>query len=652
MIECAIQNISKSFGANKIFENISFEIKTQDKIGLIGPNGIGKSTILKILMGKEDCQGNVAFRKGVTPGYLEQSPKYDDSYTGAKVLDLAFEGIYKVRDRMHELELQMENAHDIDSVMDEYATLQVEYERLGGYDTKEKQSKVIEGLKISDSLLSTCFNNLSGGEKTKIILGEILLEEPPLLLLDEPSNHLDLSTIQWLESYISQYRGAVVIVSHDRYFLDIVANKIVELAYNEAFVFHGNYSHFVKEKKARYDLAVKEYRQNQKDIKKVEEQIKRFRIWGVMRDSEKMYKQAKQMERRLEKMEKLDKPMHDHKKMKLKNRETKRTGKDAIVAKNLSKTFGTNTLFAKLDFDVYYRDSVAILGDNGCGKSTLLKILLKRLEPDTGSVVHGTNLNIGYLAQNIIFKDEAKSILEYFQYKYNIDNSVARLELAKVLFVGDDVFKKISVLSGGEKSRLRLCSLMYENVNIMVLDEPTNHLDIESREVLEDILSKYEGTIVFVSHDRYFISKIAKKIVELKNKKLKIYNGNYEYYKSELVKQSVIADIAIAKKANTQKVVQTKSDETIRQNQIQMAKRKLNGIEKEIESIEAIIADIDEKMLEHGSDLEKLTALEQTKNSLNEELAKVMAKWEIATTELEEVEAQSRNKAYLGRHLI
>ena len=636
MIECSLQNVSKSFGANKIFENISFEIKTKEKIGLIGPNGVGKSTLLKILMGKEDHEGMVMFRKGVSPGYLEQIPDYSSAFTGKDVLELAFAKIHAAAKRMEELAHLMAEQHS-DDIMAEYSQLLMEYELMGGYDTEEKQSKVVEGLKIDDNMLKTSFDSLSGGEKTKIILGKILLEEPPLLLLDEPSNHLDLSTMEWLEQYIDQYSGAVVIVSHDRYFLDKAVTKIIEMTPKGAYVFHGSYSYFAEEKKRRYDLAMKEYTANQKEIKRVEEQIKRYRIWGAMRDSEKMYAQAKQLERKLEKMDKVEKPVYENQKLKLKARETKRSGKEVLTGVNLSKSFGENLLFSAMDFRAYYRDSIGILGDNGSGKTTLLRILTKELEPDEGNVKYGSNIIIGYISQHIDFEETQKNIMEYFQYKYNITNSDARRELAKVLFTGDDVFKKIDVLSGGEKSRLRLCSLMYEKVNLMILDEPTNHLDIESREILEDILKEYDGTIVFVSHDRYFIAKIAKQINVLENKKMKVYRGDYEYYKSQLQKEQEKLIEAQSEKSRSLPATRTKSEETMRENEIARLKKKVDAMEEEITSIEEILKEIDDTMLEHGDNLEKISELSLSKNALQKELEGKVHAWERLLYELENV---------------
>lgn len=356
-----------------------------------------------------------------------------------------------------------------------------------------------------------------------------------------------------------------------------------------------------------------------------------------MRDSDKMYAQAKQLERKLEKMDKLDKPVYENQKLKLKAKQTKRTGNDAIIAEGLSKSFGNVNLFNNLDLNVYFRDSIAILGDNGCGKSTLLKILLNKLDADAGSIKHGSNLHIGYIAQNIEFSAEQKSIVDYFQYKYNINSADARRELAKVLFFGDDVFKKIDVLSGGEKSRLRLCCLMYENVNLMVLDEPTNHLDIESREILEDILTKYDGTIVFVSHDRYFIKKVAKQIAAFEDKKLSMYKGNYDYYKEQVAKRQEEQTAQLNASAQKKEKTVTKHESTIRANEIDRIQKKLSSMEAEISSIEEIIKEVDVQMLKNGDDLDQLMELEQTKSTLVIDLEVKIEKWEALTKELEHI---------------
>lgn len=636
MIELGINNLSKSFGANNIFENISFDIKTSEIVGLIGRNGTGKTTIMKIIMGNEDYEGEIFYRKGITMGYLNQIPVFKEDYSVSEVLYLAFEDAYDIKKKMIEIEHSLTHEdNDIDNLMKEYGRLQEKFELLGGYDIDEKMSKVTIGLGISDSMKKMKFANLSGGEKSKIMLGKILLEKPELLLLDEPSNHLDLKSIEWLEEYLKEYKGAVLIISHDRYFLDRVVNKIVELDYNEASIYHGNYTYYLTEKERRFIEAFNRYKENQKKINKMEEQISRYRIWGKMRDSDKMYVRAKELEKRLAKMEKLDKPVMEKTKIKLSSRGFDRTGKEVLVIKDVEKSFDSRKLFSNLNLTLFYQDSLAILGDNGTGKSTLIKIVMKELESDKGDIKYGSNIKIGYLPQEVKFQDETASILEAFQYKYNITIKEARTELAKVLFVKDDVFKKINILSGGEKSRLKLCMLMYEKVNFMILDEPTNHLDIDSREILEETLLDFQGTILFVSHDRYFINKIASKIGEIYSKRLKFYNGDYEYYKNELAK---INENIIKEKEQVNRTTKKNynprnknSDEKI----IKRKKKQLELIEAEIESMEAIIDKLDKDMLENSTDAGKLNEISIEQNEKRQQLVRLLEQWEDISEEIE-----------------
>ncbi|WP_113675405.1 ribosomal protection-like ABC-F family protein [Vallitalea guaymasensis] len=636
MIELGINNLSKSFGANKIFENVGFDIKTGEIVGLIGRNGTGKTTIMKILMGHEDYEGEVFYRKGVTLGYLDQIPVFEEDYSVKEVLYLAFKDVYDIKKKMMKIEHSLTDGdNDIDRLMKEYGQLQERFELLGGYDIDEKMSKVTIGLQISDSIQKMKFANLSGGEKSKIMLGKILLEKPELLLLDEPSNHLDLKSIEWLEEYLKEYKGSVLIISHDRYFLDRVVNKIVELEYNGASIYHGNYTYYLMEKERRFIEAFNRYKENQKKINKMEEQIKRYRIWGKMRDSDKMYVRAKELEKRLAKMEKLDKPVLEKTKIKLSSKGFDRTGKEVLILKDIEKSFDSRTLFSGLELTLFYQDSLAILGDNGTGKSTLIKIVMEELENDKGSIKYGSNINIGYLPQEVKFEDENISILEAFQYKYNITIGEARTELAKVLFIKDDVFKKISILSGGEKSRLKLCMLMYEKVNFMILDEPTNHLDIDSREILEDTLLDFKGTILFVSHDRYFINKIATKIGEIESKKLKFYNGDYEYYKNELLKNadSIVMEREQVNRSSNKNYNRKRVDDN--EKIIKRKKKQLESIEIEIESLETSIDELDRKMLENSTDAGKLNEISIEQNDKKEALTKLLEEWESISEDID-----------------
>ena len=606
MIEIGVSNLTKAFGIDKIFENITFDVKTKDKIGLIGRNGIGKTTLMKILAGYENYQGGqVNKRKGLTIGYLEQIPYYDDDNTVLDVLNEAFSTLNDIRLQMEQLEKSFDNLKDdeLKSAINRYSSLHDTYEISGGYNTKEKLSKILKGLEISDSMQERLFNQLSGGEKTRVILGKILLEEPELLLLDEPSNHLDIKSVEWLEEYLCSYNGTILMISHDRYFLDRVVTKIIELEPDCAQIYYGSYSKYVAEKELRFLQAMKEYESQQRKIKKMEEQIQRYRIWGEMRDSDKMYKRAKELEKRLEKIDRLNKPIVDKKAADFQINNTERTGKEVIKVNSIEKAFGSKKLFNDVNFTLFYKDSLCILGENGTGKSTILKIILNETNPDSGEVKIGSNVKIGYLPQEISFDKEDVSIVDYFSYYYGISLGEARKELAKILFSGDDVYKHISTLSGGEKSRLKLGMLIYEKVNTLILDEPTNHLDIESREVLEESLINYEGTLLFVSHDRYFVDKIANCIGEIENRKFKLYEFDYEGYKQE--KQRITDNQKPKIEEKKEKTISSNKEMFMKQKEEQRAKEKakrdLNKLENNILETEKKIIEM-EKILNTNSD--------------------------------------------------
>lgn len=534
MIECNVNNITKYFGADLIFENISFDIKTNDRIGLIGPNGSGKTTIMKILIGDEHVQlGNVSFRKGSKLGYLDQIPLFDDSVTVFDIMHSAFIDVYELKSKIDELMLQLNGLKGLklEKALDKYSDLIHEYEQLDGYLTETNIDKVCSGLKVSEPMREMSFNLLSGGEKTRVMLGKILLEQPSILMLDEPSNHLDLESIEWLEGYLKDYEGSVLVVSHDRYFLDNVCKKIIELTINRAIVYHGNYSYYVIERERRFLLEMKVYLSQEKKVKRMEDQIAQYRVWGRMRDSDKMFKRAKELEKRLEKVEKLDKPKYENVKMKMDSATSTRSGKRVLSAINITKSFEDLHLLENAKIDLIYQDRLAILGSNGSGKTTLIKMLLKDTTLEEPLYKWGSRIDIGYLAQDVKFDDPSLSVLDYFMKEHTVNQNKARSELAKALFIRDDVFKLISNLSGGEKSKLKLCSLTYNKVNLMILDEPTNHLDIDSREILEELLLEFKGSILFISHDRYFIKKIANRIGEIEDKKIIYFEGDYDYYK-------------------------------------------------------------------------------------------------------------------------
>ncbi|MFT4146216.1 MAG: ABC-F family ATP-binding cassette domain-containing protein [Mobilitalea sp.] len=650
MIELSIDNLMKFYGANKIFENISFDIKTGEHIGLIGRNGCGKTSILKILMDLEDHQaGNISLRKDCKLGYLNQIPEYAEEATVMDVIQVAFKNIYDLRTKMDELEQQMIYLKDqeLEKAILKYSRLQEQYELGEGYELETKINKITEGLKITEDLKRMLFNSLSGGEKTRVILAKLLLEEPDILLLDEPTNHLDLNTIMWLESFLKEYKGAALIISHDRFFLDNVVSRIIELNYDQAEEYLGNYSYYVTEKERRFLIAQKEYQNQQKKIDRMEQQIERFRIWGAMRDSEVMYKRAKEIEKRLEKIDVLDRPILSKRKIRLNQTETGRSGKIVIEAFNLKKSFGERLLFKDAKVNVFYQDSVCIIGENGCGKTTLLRLLLGELEPEGGTVKLGSQVIIGYLPQQVDFKDEDQTVLEYFSRLHNLTYGDARSQLAKVLFFNEDVNKSIKFLSGGEKSRLKLCSLTFEGVNLLILDEPTNHLDIESREVLEETLLNFTGTLLFISHDRYFIDKIADKIIEIESLTTKEYSGDYAYYQEEVKKlqekQSVLENNSVklqdrsksnhtsAKSSNSEPVKtnskETNSKNTNLKNTSLKSTKKLEILENNIEELEDKIRAFEVLIEANSSDFASLKELFEEKEEANKKLEKLYTEW-------------------------
>lgn len=627
MIELSIENLMKFYGANKIFENISFEIKSGEHIGLIGRNGCGKTSILKILMNLEDYQaGNISIRKDCKLGYLNQIPEYEKEASVMDVIQIAFKDIYELQAKMNELEQRLIELKDqeLEKAILKYSKLQEQYELDGGYELETKINKITEGLKINEDLKGMLFHSLSGGEKTRVVLAKLLLEEPDILLLDEPTNHLDLNTIIWLESFLKDYKGAALIISHDRFFLDNVVSRIIELDNDHAEEYLGNYSYYVTERERRFLIQQKIYQNQQKKIDKMEQQIERFRIWGVMRDSEVMYKRAKEIEKRLEKIDVLDRPVLNKRKIRLNQTEIGRSGKIVIEAVSLEKSFGERLLLKDADVNVFYQDSICIIGDNGCGKTTLLKLLLGEMDPEDGKVKIGSQVKIGYLPQQIDFNDEEQTVLEYFSRLHNLTYGEARSQLAKVLFFNEDVNKSIKFLSGGEKSRLKLCSLTFEGVNLLVLDEPTNHLDIESREVLEETLLNFGGTLLFVSHDRYFIDKIADKIISIEDLTTKEYNGDYAYYQEEMKKiqekQSVLKN-----PVKQQAFVKTSFSEpkTAKSKNV----KKMELLENSIEKIEEAIQSIEIMIDSNSSDCIRLKELFEEKEEAGKELEKVYMEW-------------------------
>ena len=629
MALCAVSNLAKYYGAELVFQNISFEIEPGQRIGLIGPNGVGKTTLLKILMEQEDYQeGNIYKRSNIRLDYLDQIPVYPAHLKTIEVLFEAFASILETEKRLKKLQQKMTccSGTELEEVVKVYGELEHGYEQMGGYDMHERLNRILVGLNIDEKMQQRSFEMLSGGEKSRVILGKILLEEPDILLLDEPSNHLDLSFMGWLESYLQDYKGAVVIVSHDRWFLERAVNRIIEIEQDGAEIYKGNFSYYQVESKRRLEEKFKQWQAKQKEVNRLEEQAEQFRIWARAGGGEKMYKRAKELEKRISKIVVPDKPRMENKKIRILKDNVGRTAKEVLRIKNLAHQFDNKRLFNNFTLTVFYQEKIGIMGSNGTGKSTLLKIIMGLIEPCKGKVEIGSRVKIGYLPQEVEFENPNHNLIDVFQSEYQITATQARHELASVLFTGDDVFKSVSTLSGGERSRLKLCLLMYGGANVLVLDEPTNHLDIESREELEKSLQQYEGTVVFVSHDRYFIDTMATKILEIKDNKVDIYKGNYQHYLKENEKKR---NTPVSKKEQA-KETQGKQEYQARKAQ-QSERRKqdkqLKNYEEQITVAENKLLEIEQSM-QGTSDLQKLQELYLEQNNTEELLMDLIEKHE------------------------
>ena len=629
--------------ATLVLKNINFQVYSGEKVGIVGVNGSGKTTVLKLIAGilpMDYCvgypgatspgydEGFINKPSGATCAYLEQIPQYENGIKVIDVLKMAFSEVYEIEEKMHKLEDEMKvlKGEELERSLKQYSRLVQSYEVKGGYNTEEKLAKICTGLKFTQNFLDKEFNLLSGGEKTTVILGKLLMDNPDILLLDEPTNHLDMDSIEWLERYLNNYDGIVIIVSHDRYFLDNVVSKIIEIEDMESKTYKGNYSSYVKQKEEKLLEQMHNYKEQQKEIKSMESTIKDLRDWAIRADNSKFFKRAASMEKRLERMksnEDAQKPKIENKTMKLNFKNSERSGEETIKAKGLCKSYIDKVIFNEADLLINFKERVALVGPNGSGKTTFLKMLLGEEAPDKGTVELGANVKVGYLPQVITFDNEEYTVIQAFRDDISILEGQAREYLSKFMFFGNSVFKKVKALSGGERIRLKLSMLLYEDINLLILDEPTNHLDIDSIETLEEALEEFKGTIFFISHDRYFINKIGERIIAIEDNKFKSYLGNYDYYKEiqDRVKlEKEINDLQKEKVIKKEKKKKEIDEVKKRENEIKKLEIKIQKLEKELEGIELTMSNLE-------LNYEELNELFSKKEELSEELEKVMEEW-------------------------
>ncbi|KAB3531908.1 ABC-F type ribosomal protection protein [Alkaliphilus pronyensis] len=634
MFELSFNNVQKYMDTTLVLKNITFQVYAGEKVGIVGVNGSGKSTILKLIAGIEtlNCypgswskgydDGYISMPREATTAYLDQIPDYSEGLKVLDILNLAFEEVYEIEKQMRDLESKMKSLEGclLDKTLKRYGQLSQLFEVKGGYEIEEKLSRVCKGLKFDESFLEKNFALLSGGEKTTVVLGKLLIDNPDILLLDEPTNHLDMDSIEWLEDYLKTYKGIVIVVSHDRYFLDNVVTKIIEIEDMESKTYKGNYSAYVNQKEEEMLLQYEDFREQQKQINAMEKAVKDLRDWAQRADNNKFFKRAASIQKRLDKIERIDRPIFEKQNMKLNLKAAQRSGKETIKALGVSKSFVDKDLFIEADLMINFGERVALIGPNGSGKTTLLKMLLGEEKPDGGKVELGANVMAAYLPQKLTFLDEELTVLEAFRNDVFILEGKAREHLSKFMFYGSSVFKKVKHLSGGERIRLKLAQLLYNDVNLLILDEPTNHLDIDSIETFEEALEEFKGTIFFISHDRYFINKVSQRVIAIEDYGFKSYPGNYDYYKNLKDQQSVETHQEPVEKKEKTKRTRTIDEE--KQKESRMVKA-----EGQIEALENKIKEIDLAMSECQSQYEELNRLHNERDELSKELEKVIEQW-------------------------
>lgn len=540
MLEISISNVQKNYGFKSVLDGFNLDIMSGEKIGLIGPNGCGKTTLFKLITKEEDVDsGNISIRKGTNVRLLSQMPPIvDDNCTVKDILTRDFKIIFDIEKCMKELEKKMAvaNLEQVEDILEKYGKLQNRFMALNGYTIDSRISELCNKFKIGEDMLNRRFNTLSGGEKTIVNLASIMLSNPDILLLDEPTNNLDIDTLEWLETYLKNYSGTIVLCSHDRYFLDKVVSKIVSIERGKSEIFHGNYTYYLKENERRILSEFEQYKDQQKMVEAMKRKIKQLQEFGKLAypGGESFFKRAASIQKRLDRLELLDKP-ETVKEIPLNFQMNDRSGKQVLVVRDFNLSIADRKLLNQISFDITFKDKVCLMGKNGSGKSTLIKYIMNMYANnlEDQNIKIGSNVSIGYIPQTITFEDENATILDIARKSYYSSETQLRSSLAKFMFNGENVFKKVGTLSGGEKVRLKLFELMQKNVNLLIMDEPTNHIDITTQEVLEEALKDYLGTILFISHDRYFINKIAQKIFYIEDQSIIEYLGNYDVYRQK-----------------------------------------------------------------------------------------------------------------------
>ncbi len=641
MIIAQAQDLEQRFGGNTIFSNISFSVPDNARIGLVGPNGAGKTTLLKIMTGQQEpTSGQFTINKGFKVGYIAQENALDEDKTIWDEMLTVFDNLIEKNKRITKMQEQIAEHPEDEDLLKRYDQLAYDFEQEGGFTYQAEIKSILNGFNFKENTWQKVIGTLSGGEKTRLAFVKLLLQKPPVLLLDEPTNYLDLDTLDWLEAFLKNYQGAIITVSHDQYFLDHLANQIFELNFGKLTTFKGNYSQYVKERELMNNQQEAAYEKQQEKIKKEEEFIQK----NLVRAS--TTKRAQSRRKALDKMERIKPPKHKQK-VRINFTSDRPSGKEVLIAKDLTIGYPDKTMVSDIDFQVNKNDRVAIIGPNGIGKSTLLKTIMKKLEPKDGSIKYGASLDIGYYDQELQSLDPSKTVLDTIWDRHKtMPEKDVRSILASFLFTAEDIDKTVGQLSGGQKARLTLTVLSLEKDNFLLMDEPTNHLDIEAKEMLEQALDTYDGTLLFVSHDRYFINELANKIISVRDGHAKIYNGNYSYYLDEKAKQAAAVQEAEAEQtesttsANQNKGKLSYQEQKARDSQKRKLERAVSEAEARIEKLEAEEQEIQTEMAnpDIAASFEKLGPLQEKLSAVQEQLEQANNDWENALEALDEFE--------------